>query len=441
MKTERRSGAAAALLAAGVLVSGGCGGSRGDGLGPARTLAASGAGNPTTAADPRTGAAYVAWVGTQRGESDVYLARLAGSAPPAPVRVNTLPGDASTHDQAPPQVALGPRGEVYVLWQKSVKVPGRMYPKSDLRFARSLDGGRTWGPAGTVNDDAGGLPSSHTFHDLAVAPDGTVYVSWIDGRARDQARAARTRSAPAARPAAPAPATGAGMQHMHGGHDEAGLPGSEIRVARSVDGGRTFSASTVVDGDACPCCRTAMALGPDGSVYVTWRKVFPGSVRDVVVARSTDGGRSFAAPVRVHRDGWVFPGCPEAGPSVAVDGTGRVHVGWYTGKEGHPGLFYAVSTDGGRSFGAPVPLVTGEWVPPSQVRVVADGDGAWVAWDDRREQAKKVYLGRVSDGEVRVVDSRPGTLPDLAITGGARSLAWRDGEAVRVQVSLGGEGR
>ncbi|MEW5927744.1 MAG: sialidase family protein [Gemmatimonadota bacterium] len=417
----------AALL--GLAAAAACSSASGDT--PPATLAERGAGRPTVAADARTGGAYVAWVADSAGTPGVYLARVApDGAPGAPTRVNDLAGDASTHDQAPPQVALGPRGEVYVAWQRSTPVPGRPFPASDLRFARSEDGGRTWAPAVTVNDDAGGPPSSHTFHNLAVAPDGAVYVSWIDSRERDRVRVERI----VAGVPKPAPADG----HGHGGHAaaEAGLPGPEIRVARSTDGGRSWGRSVVVDADACPCCRTALAVGPDGAVYVAWRKVFPGDVRDVVVARRAPGEMRFSAPVRVHEDGWVFPGCPHAGPSLAVDGTGRVHVAWYTGREGRQGLWHASADAAVLRFGEPRALLTGGWVPPSQARVAADADGAWIAWEDRREQEAKLLLGRVDGaGRPRVADrdAARGKLPDLASAGGGRVLAWEDGGAVRVR--------
>lgn len=408
-----------------------CSAAPGGTAGPAATLAERGAGRPTVAADPRTGAAYVAWVADSAGVPGVYLARVAADgAAGAPVRVNDVAGDASAHDQAPPQVAVGPRGEVYVAWQKSTPVRGRAFAASDLRFARSGDGGRTFAPAVTVNDDAGGLPSSHTFHDLAVAGDGTVYVSWIDSRERDRARAERA----AAGTVTPA-ATGA---KGHGGHTagEAGLPGPEIRVARSSDGGRSFGPGRVVDGGVCPCCRTSLAVGPDGAVYVAWRKVFPGEVRDVVVARQAPGASGFSAPRRVHADGWVFPGCPHAGPSVAVGGDGRVHVAWYTGREGRQGLWYAAAEGETLRFGAPAALLTGEWVPPSQARVSAGRDGVWIAWEDRRGEEAMPVLGRVDGpGAPRLVEGAGarGRLPDLSGEGSARVLAWEDGGAVRVR--------
>ena len=405
-KTAIGGGGAAALLAI-PLIALARGGDGRTALGAPLTVAEHAAGNPTAAVDGRDGTGYVVWIATADGAPGVFLARVgADGERSAPVRVNDRPGDAAPHEQAPAQVEVAPDGSVYVLWQNNRKVAGRRFPASDLRFARSADGGRTFAPAVTVNDDAGGLPSSHTFHDLAVGTDGTVWVSWIDSRAKDAARALR-----------PKPAGAAGAGHGHGHAEDSDLPPSEIRVAKSADGGRTFGQSLVVDTAPCPCCRTSLAVAEDGTVYLAWRKEYPGDVRDVVVARLGPGAAAFSAPVRVHADAWIFPACPHTGPSLAVDARGRVHVGWYTGREARQGLWHARSEDGARTFGRPVALVMGADITPSQVALSPDGDGVLMAWDDRPEQGRRIALTRVDgSGELERVGRVEGRIPSLEST-------------------------
>lgn len=397
-------------------------------------VAAEAAGNPTVALDAGRGVTYVAWAEKRGEEANVLLARLGPEGAPlgAPVRVNATPGDASQHEAAPPQVAVGPGGEVYVAWEASYPVEGRRFPASNLRFARSDDGGLSFGPTVSINSDAQGPPSGHSFHNLAVARDGAVYVSWIDSREKDRARRALAAAAPVG-----GAATGHGAHAGHAAHGDAALPGSELWLAVSRDGGASFQETAVLDRNVCPCCRTGLATGPDGSVYVVWRKIFDGEVRDIAIARSTDGARSFSTPAPVHRDGWVFSGCPHAGPTIAVDDDGGVHVAWYTGRDGAQGTYYAASRDGGRSFGAPLALLTGEWVPPSIARVAVDGADVWLAWDDRREDRERraVYLARVERGRLSTPAVLRGTTPDLALAGGRRVLAWHQGQTVQLRMT------
>ncbi len=387
------------------------------------TLAEEDGSHPTVAVDAASGTAYVAWVGSRSGgeEWNVYLARLEEEGRlEGPVRVNEEPGDAAPHEQAPAQVRVAPDGAVYVVWQTSRHIPGRHFPASDLRFARSNDGGRTFGPTLSVNDNAGQDPASHTFHDLAVGPDGTIYVSWIDGRRRGREEARRTGEEVSVEEGDP-------------------LPDLEIRIARSEDGGRSFGPSTVVDENPCPCCRTALAVGQDGQVHLAWRKVYEGDIRDIVVARSNDGGKSFTAPVRVAEDDWSIAGCPHAGPSLALDGSGRLHVAWYTGKTDEPGVYHTVSLAGAEGFSPPTPLLTDDWVPPARVALASGPRGeVWAAWEDGRREPGWIDVARINVGSspspvAELRERRPGRYPALVLGEQGPVLAWLEGEGVRLR--------
>lgn len=206
-------------------------------------------------------------------------------------------------------------------------------------------------------------------------------------------------------------------------------------MAHSTDQGITWSPRVRVDlGEACPCCRTAIASGADGTLYLAWRHVFEGNVRDVVVSRSTDHGEHWSAPVRVHADGWVFDGCPRAGPAIQVDKAGSVHVAWWTGKQKAAGVWYARSDDGGRSFGAPVALGVAEQASPAHVQLALGADSLVVAsWDDGSQSRRQILL-RLSRDLGRSFSpaqplSEPGRSPGypvLAVASGAVTVAWSE---------------
>ena len=161
-------------------------------------------------------------------------------------------GPIEPHGEAPPKLVWLRDGGVGALYAVGRIVPGRRFPASALRFARSDDGGRTWRAPVTVADSA--LFASYNFHALHVAADGLLYAAWLDGR--------------------------------HGK--------SAAYTARSDDGGVTWSRNVRVDmGESCPCCRTALASGANGRLYLAWRSVLPGNVRDIVVARSDDRGATW----------------------------------------------------------------------------------------------------------------------------------------------------
>jgi hypothetical protein len=305
------------------------------------------------------GGRVVAWVSAAGGGSDGSLhvsvtpAGATGGLPTVTVRDPAGPIEA--HGEAPPQLAADRDGGISVLYTVGKEVPGERFPKSALRFIRSTDEGRSWSDPRTVND--GTEFGSHNFHALTAAPDGSLLATWLDAR--------RGKSG--------------------------------VWMSRSTDGGRTWEANRPIYSDpTCPCCRTSVAVAGDGSIYVAWRAILPGDVRDVVVTRSSDGGKSWAAPVRVRADDWVYPGCPHAGPSLEVDAKGAVHVAWWTGKEGEAGVYYARSTDGARTFVAQ-PIATGERARPAHVQLAVSGERVYLAWDDGLGAIPRVLLRRSID--------------------------------------------
>jgi hypothetical protein len=137
-------------------------------------------------------------------------------------------------------------------------------------------------------------------------------------------------------------------KHAGGHHMESNR---ELFVAYSTDGGKAFSANRKVAENVCPCCKTALAVLADGTLYASWRQVLPGNFRHIAVASSTDGGAKFSAPVIVSDDKWKLQGCPVSGPSLSADANGTLKVVWYAAGEGDaPGLYFAETRDRGQTF-------------------------------------------------------------------------------------------
>ena len=95
----------------------------------------------------------------------------------------------------------------------------------------------------------------------------------------------------------------------------------------------------------------SIALPPTALVYVAWRKIFDGNMRETVVSRSMDGGMTFSSPVVVGNDRWVYQACPHRPASLGVDRQGRLYVVWYTeGADETPAIYLAYSDDQGKTF-------------------------------------------------------------------------------------------
>jgi len=285
------------------------------------------AAEPATASAP-DGSFYVAWVNHDAKQADVMLAHFntEGAQQGSAVRVNRGPGVATAWRGDQPSVAVAADGAVYVLW--TARVEDKDKHGTDVYLSVSNDRGQSFASEVKVNDDK--VPNAHGMHSLAVAKDGRIYAAWLDERNVHQ----------------PKPSTKAEGHHMESNRD--------VYVSYSTDGGRTFSANRKVATEACPCCKTALAVAADGTLYAGWRQVLPGSFRHIAVAASNDGGTTFSQPVIVSDDHWVLQGCPVSGPSLAIDrASGNLKVVWFAAGEGdEPGVYFAQSSDKGRTFSA-----------------------------------------------------------------------------------------
>jgi hypothetical protein len=155
---------------------------------------------------------------------------------------------------------------------------------------------------------------------LAIDADSVVHAAWLDGR---DAKPGAALSLPT-----PAPAATAGPTTAASGHAMHRSSRQDIYHAVWRPDGQALEARVATD--VCFGCKTSVATAPDRTTYVAFRHIYPTNLRDMAVARSIDGGRTFAAPVRVSEDHWQINACPEDGPSIAVAAGGTLHIAWPT---------------------------------------------------------------------------------------------------------------
>ncbi len=307
-----------------------------------------------------------------------------------PVRVNPKAGEATAWRGDPPTVAVGADGSVYVGW--TARAASEHGHANDLYLSASRDEGRTFEPPVKVNDD--GKQVVHAMHSLAVGRDARVYVAWLDER----------------NVVMPAPGKdGKKMEHMEANR--------EVFFAASTDGGRTFSRNLRLAQNACPCCKTALTVGLDDRVYAGWRQVLPGEFRHIALASSNDGGKTFAAPVIVSDDRWMTASCPVSGPALMADLSGKVSVVWYTeGDKGEPGLYWAASSDGGKTFTESKPIMRGQ-ARGNPHLLMAVGKGTTVVWESDATGAPRVMSAPLTAEAAATALTNTGELPSATVSG------------------------
>lgn len=270
----------------------------------------------------------------------------------------------------------------------------------DVRLQASHDDGRTWREMPAVHGD--GTPTEHGFASLWPQPGGGLGIAWLDGRN-----------------------TGGGGHGDHAGH------GGAMTLRAAVFDAKGKRAETEIDKSTCDCCQTDSARVGD-SVLLAYRDRAEGEIRDIAVARYSDG--RWQKPVTVHDDRWMMPACPVNGPAIAARGD-QAWVAWYTAAGGTPSLRQARSIDGGRSFGAPITVAGGDSLQ-GRVDVAADASGVWTVWIEERGGRQSLWLARYAPEladehfRLKVADlagrGRGTGFPRLQLRGGEAWLAWTE---------------
>lgn len=230
----------------------------------------------------------------------------------------------------------------------------------DVMMRLSDDGGRSWSEAFSPHDD--GTPTEHGFVSLFPVKAG-VGVVWLDGRS---------------------------------------MPGGGAMSLRYADVGRDarLRAGQIVDRKVCDCCQTDVAVTPEGPLLV-YRDRSDSEIRDIFMSRLTEG--EWTEPVPVARDDWRIAGCPVNGPAIDANGE-NVVVAWFTAAD-EPTVRVARSTDGGASFADPVDIASGNTLGRVDV-VLLDGGDTIVSWLRLSgEDAADIVATRV-DATGRVAETR-----------------------------------
>ncbi len=229
------------------------------------------------------------------------------------------------------------RDTVYVAWDNTSNNAGKSSANNTLLFARSTDGGRTFSAPLAVNSPTAG-PSEVIGADPFVGPNGELYVAWHD------------------------------IQHKR------------LMANRSFDGGVSFGApgviapTTVAFDDGIPAMASRRALlypacdadrsnGPNrGTLDCSWMDETASNGTDIFVARSSDRGASWSAPVRVNDDPTGVR-ADQFNQWLSVDPvSGTVDLTWNDARndpaDTKTDLYFSSSSDGGRSFAANAKVTT-----------------------------------------------------------------------------------
>jgi hypothetical protein len=275
----------------------------------------------------------------------------------------------------------------------------------DVLVTWSDDGGATWAPALRPHRD--GTETEHGF--VSLFPHGDALgIVWLDGRQYAAAGEAGGSEAGASE-AGGSQAGGSGA-----GHDGHGAPSSEMMVRFTTIAASGVAGEEVeLDGRACDCCQTAVAVTSRGPV-VFYRDRSPDEIRDISVTRLSGGAWSDPRPV--HEDGWHITGCPVNGPA-ADSRSDVIALAWFTAADGEPRVNVVFSRDAGDTFPLPVRVDDGNPIGRVDLLMLAP-DLALVVWLEEAADGGEVR------GRLVTAGGRAGPSRTLASTSAQRASGF-----------------
>jgi hypothetical protein len=302
-----------------------------------------------------------------------------------------------------PKIAFGPGASVIIAYTKPLAKPYT----GDIRMLRSDDGGKTFTAPATVHDNREQI--THRFESIAFDKKGDLYVTWVDKRDAEAARA------------------------KEGGKRSA-YQGAAIYGKASKDGGKSFGLDQKLADSSCECCRIAMVDSPKSGMVAMWRHVFEGSVRDHGFAPLSDLGREHA-PARATEDGWVLAACPHHGPGLANAFAGGFHAVWFGLKAGKATVRYGRLSEQGLPVGRVRDLPDDK---AEHADVVAEGKSVAIVW--RSFDGARTHLRAwvsTDDGETFTQRELAATIEDsdhprLIAFGGNAYTVWRTEKDIHV---------
>jgi|GEM_PF-677529 len=211
--------------------------------------------------------------------------------------------------------------------------------EDDICLKISTDNGQTWS---AINNLSSTLNSFNQGVNIQTGPNGEVYSAWAmyDGSFDREDAIGFSKSTNGGVTWAPSRVYGALTPNASFNFGIRGsLKPTSIRVA-------SFPSMAVDRSGGVN----------NGNIYITWpqRGVTPaGSDPDIVLIRSTNGGTTWSAPVRVNNDP-LNNGRDQYYPWCTVDqNTGQLNIVFYDSRNttnDSTGVFMATSTDGGVTF-------------------------------------------------------------------------------------------
>jgi len=192
---------------------------------------------------------------------------------------------------------------------------------------------------------------------------------------------------------------------------------------RSTDGGVSWQGTSGIQLSNNPSTSEvfpSISLS-DTHLHVVWTEN-----DEIYYRQSLTNGTSWNPIVRLTND-------PSYSRSPCISASAQdIHVAWQDRRDGHWGIYYKRSTDGGSSWGEDTQL-TNTPAPAYTPSLSVSGTVVHVVWEDNRDGNKEVYYKRSTNGgaswgeDTRLTNNSADSYnPSVAVSGTVVNVVWED---------------
>src|SRR3972149_9527510 len=294
---------------------------------------------------------YLVWTDTSPGNNDIFFSRSTNDAMNFENIINLSNNNGTS---AFPRMTVYDNN-VFVTWYDYS--PGI----SDIFFARSMDNGSSFE---TINLSQN---NGVSFNPWIRVNENNVYIVWND-------------ESPHLAP----------NIHRDAGDIDVFLGDLEILIATSHDSGSKFDVSNLSNSQGMSSNPRIAISG--SNVYVVWNEETITGY-EIFFTKSTDNGTTFSEPINVSRSDAESL---DAGIQVSGD---NVYIVWHESAQDTSDIFFAASDNNGLSFSLPINLSTVEGIPSltRDTQMVASGNNIFVVWYNQNIN-NGIFLAKSSDG-------------------------------------------
>lgn len=244
-----------------------------------------------------------------------------------------------------PSLITNPGGEVTIFWDGAVNFSNA---KFEVFGVKSSDGGKNFAPPQVLATD----PLRNLF---------------TTGAASD----------------------GAGNSYL--AYESCRNGGCRIELKSSKDGFTTFSTGAFASGDLNFSIRPVLYAAGNGLVYLAI-SVEPDDrpdLLDIYTTVSTDNGVSFSNPRKLSRNGLI------SGAATIVANGSQVYVGWQDNAGGNSDILLARSTDRGATFATPVNLTVNNTISQIPTLALDSSKRVHLVYEDEIDGNDEIYYFQV----------------------------------------------